>query len=167
MVTRGRVRPDTFVDSVALMQVTERVRVLPGVRAAALVMATDLNRRLLDETDLLPAEAKRAGSADLVIAVRAESGAAADAALGQAEGFLAARRGDQGLDRTEPPRSIVGAARRLGGANVARCRFPAPMRRPRPTRRCLLGSTCSSSATASRWPTRSRSSGGPWPAGSS
>jgi FdrA protein len=124
MVTRGRVRPDTFVDSVALMQVTERVRVLPGVRAAALVMATDLNRRLLDETDLLPAEAKRAGPADLVIAVRAESGAAADAALGQAEGFLAARRGDQGLDRTEPARSIVGAARRLGGANVALVSLP-------------------------------------------
>ena len=29
MVTRGRVRPDAFVDSVALMQVTERVRALP------------------------------------------------------------------------------------------------------------------------------------------
>ena len=45
MVTRGRVRPDSFVDSVALMQVTERVRALPGVRAVALIMATDLNRR--------------------------------------------------------------------------------------------------------------------------
>jgi FdrA protein len=124
MVTRGRVRPDTFVDSVALMQVTERVRVLPGVRAAALVMGSDLNRRLLDETDLLPPEAKRAGSADLVIAVRAESAAAADAALGQAEGFLAARRGDQGPHRSEPPRSIIGAARRLPGANVALVSVP-------------------------------------------
>ena len=119
MVTRGRVRPDAFVDSVALMQVTERVRALPGVRAAALVMATDLNRRLLDEADLLPAEAKRAGPADLVIAVRAESPAAADAALAEAEGFLAARRDDHGAQRSEPPRSIVGAARRLPGANVA------------------------------------------------
>ena len=53
MVTRGRVRPDAFVDSVALMQVTERVRALPGVRAAALVMATDLNRRLLGGTRFL------------------------------------------------------------------------------------------------------------------
>jgi FdrA protein len=119
MVTRGRVRPDTFVDSVALMQVTERVRALPGVRAAALVMATDLNRRLLDETDLLPAEAKRAGSADLVIAVRAETVAAAEAALGQAEELLAARRSDEGPQRSEPPRSIAAAARRLPGANVA------------------------------------------------
>ena len=124
MVTRGRVRPDTFVDSVALMQVTERVRTLPGVRAAALVMATDLNRRLLDETDLLPAEAKRAGPADLVIAVRAESAAAADAALAAAEGFLAARRDDQGPLRSDPPRSIVAAARRLPGANLALVSVP-------------------------------------------
>jgi succinyl-CoA synthetase alpha subunit len=124
MVTRGRVRPDTFADSVALMQVTERVRALPGVHAAALVMATDLNRRLLDETDLLPPEAKRAGPADLVIAVRAENAAAADTALSRAEGFLAARRGDEGPQRSEPPRSIVGAARRLPGANVALVSVP-------------------------------------------
>jgi succinyl-CoA synthetase alpha subunit len=124
MVTRGRVRPDTFIDSVALMQVTERVRALPGVRAAALVMATDLNRRLLDEADLLLAEAKRAGPADLVIAVRAESGAAADAAIGQAERFLATRRGDQGPHGSEPPRSIVGAARGLSGANLALVSVP-------------------------------------------
>ncbi len=124
MVTRGRVRADAFVDSVALMQVTERVRALPGVRAAALVMATELNRRVLDETDLWPAEAKRAGPTDLVIVVRAESADAADAALGQAEAFLAARRGDEGPHRREPPRSITGAARRLPGANVALVSVP-------------------------------------------
>jgi succinyl-CoA synthetase alpha subunit len=124
MVTRGRVRSDAFVDSVALMQVTERVRALPGVRAAALVMATELNRRVLDETDLLPAEVKGAGSADLVIVVRAESAVAADAALGQAEAFLAARRGDEGSQRREPPRSITGAARQLSGANLALVSVP-------------------------------------------
>ncbi len=126
MVTRGRVRPDSFVDSVALMQVTERVRALPGVRAAALIMATDLNRRLLEETDLLPAEAKQAGPADLVIAVRAESGAHADAALDEAERFLATRREEPGPLRSEPPRSIVGAARRLPGANLAVVSVPGP-----------------------------------------
>src|SRR5262245_37672687 len=124
MVTRGRVRTDAFVDSVALMQVTERVRALPGVRAAALVMATELNQRVLDETDLWPAEVKHAGPADLVIVVRAENAAAADAALGQAEAFLAARRGDEGPYRREPPRSITGAARRLPGANLALVSVP-------------------------------------------
>jgi FdrA protein len=124
MVTRARVRPDAFVDSVALMQVTERVRTLPGVRAAALVMATDLNRRLLDDTDLLPAEAKRAGAADLVIAVRADGEAAAEAALSEAERLLAVRRDDQGPQRSQPPRSITGAAQRLAGANVALISVP-------------------------------------------
>jgi FdrA protein len=124
MVTRARVRPDAFVDSVALMQASERVRVLPGVRAAALVMGTELNRRLLAEAHLLPPEAERAGAADLVIAVRAESAAVAEAALGQAEAFLAARRSDQGPERSSPPRSIVGAARRLPGANVALVSVP-------------------------------------------
>jgi FdrA protein len=124
MVTRGRVRPDAFVDSVALMQVTERVRALPGVREAALVMATELNRRVLDETDLLPAEVKGAGPADLVIAVRAESVDAADLALGQAEAFLAARRGEEGSLRHESPRSITGAVRGLPGANIALVSVP-------------------------------------------
>jgi FdrA protein len=124
MVTRGRVRRDAFVDSVALMQITERVRTLPGVHAAAVVMATDLNRRLLAEVRLLSAETGRAGSADLVIAVRAESGVVADAALGQAESFLDARRTDSGAPRSEPPRSIIAAARRLPGANVALVSVP-------------------------------------------
>jgi FdrA protein len=124
MVTRGRVRPDAFVDSVALMQITERVRTMPGVRAAALVMATELNRRVLDESDLLPPEVKRAGPADLVLVARAESADAADAALGQAEALLAARRGDGGPERREPARSIIGAARRLPGANVALVSVP-------------------------------------------
>jgi FdrA protein len=124
MVTRGRVRADAFIDSVALMQATERVRALPGVRAAALLMATDLNRRLLDEADLLPDEAKRARAGDLVIAVRGDSAAAVEAALGQAEALLAARRDDHGPLRSEPPRSIAGAARRLQGANLALVSVP-------------------------------------------
>jgi FdrA protein len=119
MVTRGRVRRNRFVDSVALMQVTERVRALPGVRAAALLMATDLNRRLLEESDLLFAEAEQAGPTDLVITVRAESAAAADAALGDAEQLLVARRDEQGALRSQPPRSVLAAARRLSGANLA------------------------------------------------
>jgi FdrA protein len=124
MVTRGRVRPDAFVDSVALMRVTERVRALPGVRAAALAMATDLNRRVLDESDLLPAEVKRAGPSDLVLVVRADAEDGALAALGQAEALLDARRDEPGVHRADPPRSIVGAARRLPGANLALVSVP-------------------------------------------
>jgi FdrA protein len=126
MVTRVRIRPGAFVDSVALMHVTERVQALPGVRAAAAVMATDLNRRVLDDNELLAAEAKHAGPGDLVIAVRAASAPAADAALDQAEALLAGRRGDPAPGRSQPPRSIVGAARALPGANLALVSVPGP-----------------------------------------
>jgi FdrA protein len=126
MVLRGRVRPDAFVDSVALMQVSERVRGLAGVRDAALVMATDLNRGLLADAGLLPAEAGKAGPSDLVIAVSAESAEAADQALGRAEAWLAARRGDDGPHQVESPRSIVGAARRVSGASIALISVPGP-----------------------------------------
>jgi FdrA protein len=108
------------------MRATERVRALPGVRDAALVMATDLNRRLLADAGLMPAEARAAGPSDLVIAVSAESAAAAEAALGRAEALLAARRGDEGPHRVEPPRSIVAAARRVPGASVALISVPGP-----------------------------------------
>src|SRR4029079_3866150 len=47
------------------------------------------------------------------------SAPAPHAALAKAEAFLAARRGDEGPYRREPPRSITGAARRLPGANLA------------------------------------------------
>jgi FdrA protein len=126
VIVRGRVRRDTFVDSVTLMQITERIQALPGVRAAALVMATDLNRRLLADAGLLPPEAERAGPNDLVIAVSAESAGAADIAVGQAEGSLATRWREEGPHRSEPPRSIIGAARRLSGANVALVSVPGP-----------------------------------------
>jgi FdrA protein len=108
------------------MQATERVRVLPGVRAAALLMATDLNRQLLADAGLLPPEARGAGPNDLVIAVSAESASAAEDALARAEALLASRRGDDAPHRTEPPRSITGAARGLPRANVALVSVPGP-----------------------------------------
>src|SRR5262249_41436231 len=65
-----------------------------------------------------------AGPGDLVIAVRAESAAAAEAALDQAERLLAERRSDQGPYRSARPRSIREAVRRLPGANVALVSVP-------------------------------------------
>ena len=44
----GLVRRKAYVDSVALMRVSDQLRALPGVLAASAVMATDLNRELLD-----------------------------------------------------------------------------------------------------------------------
>ncbi|HEY8680227.1 MAG TPA: transcriptional regulator, partial [Candidatus Dormibacteraeota bacterium] len=69
LVSRNRVKPNAYFDSVALMRIAATLSSQPGVAAASLMMGTPANRELLEEAGLLAAEGKAAGSNDLVIAV--------------------------------------------------------------------------------------------------
>ena len=121
----GVVRRNAYADSVRLMLVSEQLRALPGVEQAAAVMATELNLALLADAGLLTEEAKQAGAGDLVMAVRAASGAAARAALERAEALLAAPRAETAAAAEVAPRSVLSAARRAG-ANLALISVPGP-----------------------------------------
>jgi FdrA protein len=68
---KNEVLRGVYRDSVELMQITERLKATPGVIDAAVVMGTDLNKKLLREAGLLTPDGERAGPNDLVIAVRA------------------------------------------------------------------------------------------------
>jgi len=120
------VRRDAYADSVALMRVSTELRALSGVVAAAAVMATDLNREQLREAGLLTDEAAAAGAGDLLVAVRAESRAAAEAALERAAALLAERRAGAPTGRAIDPRSVLSAARRAGDATLALISVPGP-----------------------------------------
>lgn len=119
MTVIGRVRRNTYVDSVALMHATAQVQALPGVTAAALVMATDLNRELLAAAGLLAPDTADAGAGDLLLVVCADTSAAAHAALNRAEELLAARRSGEDVLPAQLPRSVLSAARRVPAANLA------------------------------------------------
>ncbi|HEY1297635.1 MAG TPA: oxidoreductase [Chloroflexota bacterium] len=119
---RGRV----YVDSVTLLQVSAEVLGLAGVEDAALVMATELNRDLLLESGLLVGEAERAGANDLVISVRAESEAAARAALAHAEALLVGRRAPDAEPSAQRPRSLRSAHRADPEASLAVISVPGP-----------------------------------------
>jgi FdrA protein len=100
------------VDSVTLLQISAEVLAGEGVQDAALVMATDLNRALLRESDMLVGEATEAGPGDLVLAVRAAEVATAQAALEQAEALLTSRRSASSTQAdSSPPRSLRSAHR--------------------------------------------------------
>jgi FdrA protein len=120
------VRRDAYTDSVTLMRVSAELSALSGVVAAAAVMATALNREQLREAGLLTDEAAAAGAGDLLVAVRAESRAAAEAALARAEALLAERRAGTASGRPIDPRSVLSAARRAGDANIALISVPGP-----------------------------------------
>jgi FdrA protein len=87
VVSRNRVKPNAYFDSVALMRIAATLSSQPGVAAASLMMGTPANRELLEEAGLLAAEGKAAGPNDLVIAVRAEEDRL-DALLAEAEAGL-------------------------------------------------------------------------------
>jgi FdrA protein len=82
-IIKSEIRTGAYYDSAFLMQLQRSMAGLPGVQDAGVVMGTESNKEILAHIDLLPAEARAAKPDDLVVVVRANDAAAAEAALGQ------------------------------------------------------------------------------------
>ncbi len=100
MVIRALLKRNTYYDSITLMSVAQAVKDLPGVEDVGAVIATELNRELLRNSDLLPAaflaeQETPPGPEDLLIVVRAMDEVHAEEALTVAQERLTAR-GDRG-----------------------------------------------------------------------
>jgi succinyl-CoA synthetase alpha subunit len=125
VVDHVELRTGAYYDSVSLMQVSRKVAASPGVDAAQVAMATELN---LDVIRGMGFEVPDAAPNDLVIAIRAdeagiESGkAAVETALTELRS-AAGRSG--GMGEAPPPRTLAGATRR-GQANLALISVPGP-----------------------------------------
>jgi FdrA protein len=113
-VTKSQVRAGAYYDSVVLMQLQRNLLKLPGVEDAGVVMATPANLELLADSALLSAEGKTAKPEDLLIVVRAASGSAAEAAIGQVDELLKQRQST--IAGTFRPRSLAAGAKNLPGA---------------------------------------------------
>jgi FdrA protein len=114
MAVTQQVRSGAYHDSVVLMQLQRALAALPGILDAGVVMGTDANKDILAQSDLLTPEVQAAGADDLIIVVRAEDDAAAQAALGQVDELLTRRRGD--TERDYRPKSLESAAHMLPDA---------------------------------------------------
>ena len=123
MPIKFTIRPSEYHDSVTLMEVARALNGLPGVVDAAVVMATEANRRLLEQAGLWKDEIEGATANDLIVSVQAESEACAERALEVAGERLARRRsgggGAAGPGQTRRARTITGAVRSSTGANLA------------------------------------------------
>jgi FdrA protein len=110
-VTRHlELRRGTYRDSVALMQVSRTVADQPGVTAALVAMATDLNLDLLAGMGFDPPDG--ATPDDLLVAIDAEDDAALAGALDRLADTLAERtRATDGLGGAPVPRTVATAAR--------------------------------------------------------
>jgi succinyl-CoA synthetase alpha subunit len=118
MTTAKRMIKNLYRDSVSLMQFSEKLRVLEGIKQASAVMASENNISLLVEAGLL-AQSVPPSPNDLMIVVEGKDGPSVDAALDQAEAMLKAKStesGDSGV-RSVPPRSIEMGLESMSSAN--------------------------------------------------
>ena len=88
MTTRVIVKKSTYRDSISLMKVSTSISKLPGITQAAVVMATELNRRVLAEAGFADASIGRAEGDDMIVAIAAKDAASLDAALAETEKLL-------------------------------------------------------------------------------
>jgi FdrA protein len=121
---RSLVRPNLYQDSVNLMLLSTRLRELPGVREAAVMMGTPLNKDRYREAGLLTREIAAAGPNDLCIAVAAEAEAAIAAALAAAEAFFRAPQRAVAGGAGVRPRTLESAVRQVPQADLALISVP-------------------------------------------
>ena len=119
------VRRGAYYDSVSLMQVSKAVREAPGISAALVAMATDLNTDLLAGMGFTVDEG--VGPNDMLVAIRGEDEAAIEAGRSALDaalaGLKAAGASAGGFGDAPPPRTLGTAAAR-SGANLALISVP-------------------------------------------
>jgi len=130
---RTRAHPDTYLDSVRLLAGSKAMLEMPGVAWATALMGTPANLAKLESDGFDPDALAGTDANDLLLAVRADSPDAAEAALATAERVLlrepeADRLAGPGRwqDVVRPPRTVDEALTALPGANVAIVSVPGP-----------------------------------------
>ncbi len=89
MALVSTVKKNFYQDSMKLMQISQKLRNLSGIKTAAAIMATEANLAMLKEAGLLKKGIDTASPNDLVVAIEAASEKAADEALRMLDALLA------------------------------------------------------------------------------
>src|SRR5262245_50544168 len=113
-----------YLDSVALMRLSREIARLEGVEEAGLMMGTPANKQILAAARILAPKGEAAQPNDLIVAVRARSQSAADAALAKANSSLEARLARLSTGARWQPRTIRSALKFAPEANLALISVP-------------------------------------------
>ena len=114
-IIKSEIRSGAYFDSVVLMQLQRPLAELPGVDDAGVMMGTEANLDLLDQTGLLVDEIKGVKADDLVLVVKAKDAKTAQEALDKVDELVAARRSREGAGEDFLPKSLESADKNLPG----------------------------------------------------
>jgi FdrA protein len=118
MAVQCIVKESQYLDSVTLMTIAKKVRALPNVEDAALVMGTEANKGLLQQAGLYPTEAQAATPNDLILVVKGDK-KTLNQVLTQAENWLTSREPTAIASQIRHPKSLRSAVRMSPTANLA------------------------------------------------
>jgi FdrA protein len=124
MVIRNEVRRGFYLDSLSLMRSARALTSLPGIEEAGLMIGTPSNKEILREAGVLSDVGEQAGPGDLIIALRAGSAEASEAAMVEARRQLDNPRGTISDSASWRPRTLRGAIQQMPGANLALISVP-------------------------------------------
>ncbi|MEW5868487.1 MAG: acyl-CoA synthetase FdrA [Chloroflexota bacterium] len=117
MPVQTLIKTSEYHDSVSLMLVARELARLPGVSDAAVVMATEANKAILKDANLLTPAAQAATPNDLVIAVSGSDAHECQQALAEAEKLLQKKHPETAESGFRP--KTLRAAATSSGANLA------------------------------------------------
>lgn len=118
------VRRGYYADSVALMQLSQRIVCLEGVQEAALMMGTPANIEILADARLLADVGRQAQGGDLILAIRADHIDAANKAMADATSLLSQSRAADGEQVSWRPKTSRAAINGMPDANLALISVP-------------------------------------------
>jgi FdrA protein len=126
MPERILVRKNSYRDSAYLMRLGRQVAGLPGVAEAVVLMATEMNRRLLADAGFAPEAFGEAGPLDIVVALRADTAEHLEAAEREAADLLQRAPVASGTAARTRPGSIREAAAERPSLNLVSIAVPGP-----------------------------------------
>ena len=106
------VMPNCYMDSILILSVSRELMKLPGVRKAVAVMATDMNKTVVDEFGGTTPAVAAAGANDLIISLDCED-----------EGVMSAA---EDKVRAQPPSSNTAASQRPRRRSPRQTSAPSP-----------------------------------------
>jgi FdrA protein len=119
VITQFFVKSGRYMDSVSLMKVARDIRnAVAAVEDVALMMATDANKKLLEQVAPLSAEAHAAKATDLIVMITGEE-SACELALHQAEKLLDTPVSAQNNTSTRQAQTLKSALRMMPNVNLA------------------------------------------------
>lgn len=118
------VKNATYRDSISLMKISNELQKLPGVKQAAVVMSTELNRRVLGEAGFSDAAISTAAGDDMIIAIEADDGSTLNSAFAQVDRLLTST--GEAQVGTNLPTSLEEALLSLPDADLVVISVPGP-----------------------------------------